>query len=39
MHVAAFIECTRVDKMNKMELNVATRMNFKKIIIKTKSHI
>ena len=30
MHVAAFIECTRVDKMNKMELNVATRMNLKK---------
>lgn len=36
MHVATFIECTRVDKMNKMELNVATRMNFKNIIIKTK---
>ena len=39
MHVATFIECTRVDKMNKMELNVATRMNFKNIIIKTKKTI
>ena len=39
MNVATFIECTRVDKKNKMELNVAIRMNFKNIIMKMKNHI